>query len=89
MFSTLRCRERNAAPVDCCRISSLRLTMCCRPTRETLILGGGFETAAAPLLFPTDAQRFPRPLYCKHTDPGEKPSAELYPTVGSDLQRFT
>jgi hypothetical protein len=35
--------ERNALPTDCCRISSLRLTMCCCPTRETLILSGGFR----------------------------------------------
>jgi len=55
--------ELNALPTDCCRIPSLRLTMCCCPTRETLILGGGFRTAAGPLQFPTDAQRFPRPLH--------------------------
>src|SRR5713101_2224981 len=34
--------ELNALPTDC-RISSLRLTVCCCPTRETLILGGGFR----------------------------------------------
>jgi hypothetical protein len=28
--------ELNALATDCCRISSLRLTMCCCPTRETL-----------------------------------------------------
>lgn len=28
-----------------------------------VILGGGFRTVAGPLLFPTGAQRFPRPLY--------------------------
>jgi hypothetical protein len=55
--------ELNALPTDCCRISSLRLTMCCCPTREALILGGGFRTVAGPLLFSTDAQRFPRPLH--------------------------
>jgi len=35
---------------DGCRISSLRFTMCCCPTREALILGGGFRTVAGPLL---------------------------------------
>jgi hypothetical protein len=35
--------ELNALPTDCCRISSLRLTTCCCPTRETLILSGGFR----------------------------------------------
>jgi hypothetical protein len=42
---------------------SMRLTMCCRSTREALILGGRFRTVAGPLLFPTGAQRFPRPLH--------------------------
>jgi hypothetical protein len=42
---------------------SMRLTMCCRSTREALILGGRFRTVAGPLLFPTGAQRFPRPFY--------------------------
>jgi hypothetical protein len=50
--------ELNALPTDCCRISSLRLTMRCCPTRETLILGGGFRTVAGPLLFPTDDNGF-------------------------------
>jgi len=35
--------ELNALPADCCCISCLRLTMCCCPTRETLILSGGFR----------------------------------------------
>ena len=38
----------NALPTDSCRISCLRLTMCCCPTREALILGGGFRTFAGP-----------------------------------------
>jgi len=36
--------------------------MCCSPTREAMILGGGFRTVAGSLLFPRGAQRFPRPL---------------------------
>jgi len=50
--------ELNALPTDCCRISSLRLTMCCCPIRETLILGRRFPNFTNPVL----AHRFSRIL---------------------------
>jgi len=52
--------ELNALPTDCCRISSLRLTMCCCPTRENLILGGGFRTVTRT----RSADRRPREAPC-------------------------
>ena len=50
--------EFKALPTDCFRISSLRLTMSCCPTRETLILGGGFRNRRRPSLDGRSAAKF-------------------------------
>jgi hypothetical protein len=74
--------ELNALPTDCCRISSLRLTMRCYPTRKTLILGGGFRTVAVPLLFSTEAPRRGRDSFPFDPNIPTFPHIDVYGIVG-------